>query len=294
MVVKMFSLRFYSPVILFLSCITLACCQREVTAAAEPEKPLFDSIPSVVTVTPIINEASGIADSRRNPGFLWAQEDGGNPTQLYLLSHAGTVQKEIFLDGVTNRDWEDMALVDNEIYIGEIGDNNAVYAEYAIHKFPEPVMGVDTVYNLETIRFRYADGPRDAEAFLVDPSDKSIYLISKRDNPSRVYKLTPPYSNASVNIAKQVGELQLTGVVGAALSSDRKEIIIKTYFGLGHYKVAGGEKLESALGKTPFVLPYVVEPQGEAVCFSNSGNGYFTLSEKGVASEVKLYFYKRN
>lgn len=291
----MFSLKSCSPVIVLFSCLlTLACCQREVMSAPEPDKPLFDSIPSVVTVTPMINETSGIADSRKNPGFLWVQEDGGNPTQLYLLNRAGIVQKKIFLDDVTNRDWEDMALVDNEIYIGEIGDNNAAYTEYAIYKFPEPLMSVDTVHNPETIRFRYADGPRDAETFLVDPSDKSIYLITKRDNPSRIYKLSPPFSNAAVNIASQVGELQLTGVVSAALSSDRKEIIAKTYFGLGYYKVGAGEKLESALGKTPFVLPYTAEPQGEAVCFSTSNNGYFTLSEKGFANEVKLYFYQRN
>jgi hypothetical protein len=292
---KKFLLKRFFPVVFFLSCLlTLACCQREVTPASEPDKPLFDSIPSVVNVLPLISETSGIADSRKNPGHLWAQEDGGNPTKLYLLKHDGTVTKEIFLDDVTNRDWEDMVLVDNEIYIGEIGDNNSVYSECIIYKFPEPAMSVDTVYNLEAIRFRYADGPRDAEAFLVDPSDKSIYLLTKRDNPSRVYKLTPPFSNTSVHIAEPVGQLTTTGVVSAALSPDRKEIIVKTYLGLGYYKLPAGEKLESALSKAPIPIPYQIEPQGEAVCFSASNNGYFTLSEKGFAAGVKLYFYNRN
>ena len=242
----------------------------------------------------MINEASGIADSKKNPGHLWVQEDGGNPTQLYLLKHNGAVQKQIFLDGVTNRDWEDMVLVDNEIYIGEIGDNNAVYADYIIYKFAEPASTVDTVKNIQAIRFQYADGPRDAEAFLVDPSDKSIYLITKRDNPSRIYKLTPPFSNTAANIAEPVGQLATTGIVSAALSSDRKEVILKTYLGLLYYTIAAGEKLETALGKTPGSIPYTLEAQGEAVCFSVANSGYFTLSEKAFAPDVKLYFYKRN
>lgn len=281
--------------IFFFSCLlTLACCQREVTPAPEPDKPLFDSIPSVMNVLPVIGEASGIADSKKNPGHLWAQEDGGNPTKLYLLKHDGAVQKEIFLNGVTNRDWEDMVLVENDIYIGEIGDNNGVYSECLIYKFPEPAMSVDTVYNLEAIRFRYADGPRDAEAFLVDPSDKSIYILTKRDNPSRIYKLTPPFSNTSMHIAEPVGQLSATGVVSAALSPDRKEIIVKNYLGLGYFKLAAGERIESALSKIPVPIPYKIEPQGEAVCFSAGNNGYFTLSEKAFAPDVRLYFYKRN
>ncbi|HUC80983.1 MAG TPA: hypothetical protein VMR70_08710 [Flavisolibacter sp.] len=276
------------------SLLTLACCQREAASTPGTAKTLFDSVPSFATVTPIINETSGIADSRKNPGFLWAQEDGGNPAQLYLLKHNGTVQKKIVLDNLTNRDWEDMVLLENEIYIGEIGDNNGVYPEYLIYKFPEPASTTDTVRNIETIRFRYTDGPRDAEAFLVDPLDKSIYIITKRDNPSRIYKLTPPFTNATVHTAVQVGQLSMSGIVSAALSPDRKEIILKTYPGLGHFKIGQGESIEAALSKAPTILPYTIEPQGEAVCFSAANNGYFTLSEKAFAPEVRLYFYKRN
>ena len=34
------------------------------------------------TVVPVINEASGIADSKSQPGNLWVQEDSGNRNQL--------------------------------------------------------------------------------------------------------------------------------------------------------------------------------------------------------------------
>jgi hypothetical protein len=78
------------------------------------------------------------------------------------------------------------------------------------------------------------------------------------------------------------------------MAPDGKEIIIKTYFELGYYKVGNGEKIETALSRTPTIIPYRPEPQGEAVCFSAVNNGYYTLSEKSFAADVRLYFYKRN
>ena len=78
-----------STIIFFVGVsIGLTNCQEEILPLAH-DKPMFDSIPSVTTVAPIINEASGIADSKINPGFLWVQEDGDNPTQLYLMKHNG-------------------------------------------------------------------------------------------------------------------------------------------------------------------------------------------------------------
>ncbi len=75
---------------LLISCtvffISLCACQKEikgesVTAAATTT---FDSIPVAKIVNPIINEASGMAASKINPGYIWVQEDSGNPPQLKL------------------------------------------------------------------------------------------------------------------------------------------------------------------------------------------------------------------
>jgi hypothetical protein len=222
------------------------------------------------------------------------QEDSGNPPQLTLLKHDGTVQKTIYLKGTVNRDWEDMVVSGNDIYIGDIGDNNEVYTDYTFYRIPEPLSSVDTVKSVEAIRFRYPDGSHDAEAFMVEPSTGNIYIITKRDNPSRIYKLIAPFSSATVYTAEAAGQMNYNGVVSAALSPDEKEIIIKTYLGLGYYQKASNGKIEAALQKAVTRIPYQIEPQGEAVCFSTLNNGYFTLSEKGFGSSVQLYFYKRN
>jgi hypothetical protein len=269
--------------------ICFANCNKNNNSTPEV---LFDSIPTSRAINPMINETSGIADSKTNVGYLWAHEDSGNPTQLYLIKHDGTVSKKIFIKGVVNRDWEEMALVNNDIYIADIGDNNSVHSESAIYKFAEPASSVDTIRTIETIRFQYADGPHDAEAFLVDPSAKHIYIITKRDNPSRVYKISFPYS-AGLNTATFVFSLPYTGVVSATTNPDAKEIILKTYSSLFYYSRSSSEGIEQALQKSYKTLGYQTEPQGEAIAFAQDGSGFFTLSEKGFASWVNLYFYKR-
>jgi hypothetical protein len=202
------------------------------------------------------------------------------------------VQKKVYVKGAVNRDWEDMTRSGTDLYIADIGDNNRVYSEYAIYKFREPDVDADTVFNFEEIRFRYADGAHDAEAFLVDPATKDIFLITKRDSLSAIYKIAFPYSAAKLNIAVKMGQLTYSGVVSATLSHDAKEIIVKTYSALYYYS-RNNQTLVAALQKAPIALRYLTEPQGEAVCLAADNSGFFTLSEKGLSSTVNLYFYKR-
>lgn len=244
-------------------------------------------------VKPVIREASGIADSRKNKGFLWVQEDSGNPAQLYLLGHDGNVAKTIKLAGITNRDWEELQLANGQLYLGEIGDNLRRYAEYKFYIFEEPEATTSEVQNIQVLRFQYEDGARDAEAFLVDPASGDIYIITKSDDPAKIYKLTFPFDLNAINKAVAVGQLTYNGVVAATLSADGKEAIIKTYAGLQHY-VRNANESFLQMFQNPFkTLPYRVEIQGEAVAFSINNDGYFTLSEKGIFDNLHLYFYKR-
>jgi hypothetical protein len=264
----------------------LCCCQKK--SSAPVLKSPFDSVTVVKTISPIINEISGIVDSKINPGYLWVEEDSGNPNQVYLVNHNGTVAKTVHLKGITNRDWEDMALVDGTIYLAETGDNAQVYGNYKFYTFTEPALATDTVSNIQTINFIYPDGSHDAEAFVVDES-KNIYIITKRDNPSRIYKLSYPYS--SNNTVSLVGSLPYNGVVSATVNAG--EMIVKTYSSLYYYKRIAGKTIDQTLKSTYTSLAYQLEPQGEAVCFATDGSGFYTVSEKGFATWVNIYFYKR-
>lgn len=273
----------------FFAAVLLAACQKK-EGVATPPQASFDSIPATHVVKPMIREASGIADSKTVPQTLWVQEDSGNPPHLYSLNYDGTVRKTVVIKGAVNRDWEDMARAGDTLYIADIGDNDRIFSEYTIYKFVEPQANVDTVHRFETIRFRYPDGAHDAEAMLVDPATRAVYIITKRDNPSLIYKIENPITG--LNTAVKVGQLTYSGVVSAALSPDGTEVLVKTYTTLFHYS-RDNKSLEAALQNTPTTIPYVMEPQGEAVTFAADNSGFFTLSEKGLSNAVNLFFYKR-
>jgi len=277
---------------IFLLCSilsTLILCKKN--SANGKEELVFDTIPEKHVLQPLIREVSGIADSHIHPGFLWAHEDSGNPCQLYLIGHNGVVSKKVFLKGISNRDWEDMCISNGMIYIAETGDNNSVYPSYKFYRFPEPLTDVDTVYNIETINFNYPDYPHDAEAFITDVSSGDIFVITKRDSRSKIFRLSP---QTGINItAVPEGELPFSGVVSAAISKDGKEILVKTYTGVYFYTRKPGEGIPDALKHTAKSIGYISEPQGEAICFADDNSGFFTLSEQAWANTLYLNFYRR-
>ena len=246
----------------------------------------------------VADEVSGIADSRTNAGYIWAQQDSGNPPELILLDQQGKLVRKIAVKGVANRDWEDMAVAAGPvagrdyIYLAETGDNNAVFPNYAIYRFPEPSVTADSVSQVDQIRFVYPDGPHDAEAILVEPGTLDIFIITKREARSQIYKLAYPYSTTAVNTAFAAGSLPYNYVVSAAVQGDGRGVAVKDYLNVYYYTRNNGESLSSVLSRVYVKLPYTPEPQGEAICFSNDGRYYFTLSEK-TGSAVSLYRYRK-
>jgi hypothetical protein len=259
----------------------------------------FGSTPSAAVLSTVIKEASGIADSKVNAGMLWVQEDGGNNTQLYLINRAAQLNKKIFLKNSINRDWEDIAISTgpvagkNYIYLAEIGDNNAAYSTAFFYRFEEPNQTKDTITAIDKIEFVYSDGARDAEAFLVDAATKDIFIITKRDTKSLVYKLAYPQSTSTINTAILVTTLAYNGVVSAAINISGTEMIIKTYTNLYYYKKAVNIAIDKALQTNYTLLSYQQEPQGEAISFANDNTGFFTLSEQFGSIPQQLYFYNR-
>lgn len=277
-------------IIIALSWLALqsGSCQK----AGNPEQKTAPE-PTQVPVVPVIKEGSGIADSKTNPGKLWVIEDSGNPPELVLVGHDGRSGPRLPIAGATNRDWEDLVLAGGQLYIGDIGDNEQKASAYIIYRMAEPAFGATAVSEVTKIRFRYNNGPHDAEAFLVDAQSGSIYIITKRDATAQVFKIAGSYSTTAENIAEKVADLDYNNVVSAALSPDGKQVLVKTYDKIFRYSRNDGESVEEALKKKPAEMPYKGEPQGEAVCFKQDGSGYFTLSEQLFGKEVNLYFYKQ-
>jgi len=248
-----------------------------------------------------MDESSGIADSKSYSGSLWVQQDSGNPPELIRINYQGNLISKVFINGVQNRDWEDLSIANgpkegvNYIYLADIGDNSARNSKNYIYRFPEPAGTMDTVHFPDKITFYYPEAAVDAEAILVDQQTKDIYIITKGGVRSKIYKLAYPQSITEVMPALLVGELPFSEVVSAAMSENNREIIIKTYGSLRYWTRVPGESIETTLAKKFDILPYLREVQGEALCFRNDNSGFFTLSERPFfISSVSLNFYKRN
>lgn len=286
---KISSLRMCNLLVAF-TIIIISGCSRNGGSIKQPE---FEAIPQKKLLQPIVNEISGIADARSVNGVIWGIEDSGNPPHLYAIGHDGQLKKTIYLKGITNRDWEDLTLSGNRLFIAETGDNALQQSEYIIYAMNEPSVLADTVSEIDKIRFVYADGAHDCEALLVDPASGDIYLFTKTSSGTGVYRLVYPFSTSSVQTASFVGKINYNSVVSISQTADGKEIILKTYTTLFHFYREPGEGIFQALSKSPHTLPYEFEPQGEAVSFAQDNSGYFTLSEKAFSSVVNLCFYKR-
>jgi hypothetical protein len=254
-----------------------------------------------------IDEASGLVASAMHSSCFWTHNDSGDNARIFLIDDSARHRATVYLPRVKNRDWEEIAIgpgpVDGKsyVYIGEIGDNFGRHDYKYLYRLPEPDIHVansptvDTIQTgIDSIKFRLPDRNRDAEAFFVDPVTKNIYIFSKRERPSiNVYVLTYPQLTDRISTATFVMQLPYTYIAAADISADGNEVIIKNYEDVYYWKKKGTESVEELLKTAPAHLPYVREPQGEAVAFAGDGTGYYTLSEKSKGKRPHLMFYRR-
>jgi len=262
---------------------------------------LPNAVPSTIPITdPRLNEASGLAISHRHPGIIYTHNDSGNPAEIYALTTKGELRSLLKLSGVKNRDWEDIATLKGNkdhpayIYVGETGDNNARWESVFVYRFPEPekLDKAVEIDNTEKYEISYEDGPRDAEALFVDPRSLDIYIITKREKQVGVYRVAYPQSTLKVNPAVKIATFPLTWVTAADISPDGSQILIKTYTEVYSLKRGKTKDLAKVFKRKLSYRPYVIEPQGEAVCFDAKGKGRFTLSERNGDNPQYLYYYK--
>lgn len=294
----------YPALLLFSFCLQSCCWFGDCNDPTDEKDnlPQFDPAPRVAQVNVnYLNEVSGIASSIRFPGHLWLQEDSGNEPKIDLIKNDGTYVRKVTFAG-TNRDWEDMALAPgpeagkNYIYLGEIGDNDARYSDYYIYRFEEPAEGQNTIDHYDTIHFRYPDnGSYDAETLLVDPSTRDIYVITKAQLNVRVYRLPYPQNTTGINVPEFMGTIKYFLMVGGDISPDGNEILLKTYNAIYYWKRKTGETLYQVLSRNHDLnAPYILEPQGESVCWDTEVRGYYTLSERGTGTAIPpLYYYSK-
>jgi hypothetical protein len=262
--------------------------------------PKFLAGRKVGTIEPArINEASGIAASRKNPGVLWVHNDDG-PAWVYALNREGKLLGTYNLVVARMRDWEDIAVGPGPepnvsyLYIGAIGDNNGRKKSIAVYRVAEPNVGtnhsaaINEVNGVEVLEMNYPDGPRNAETLMVDPLTKDLYIVTK-EGKSRVYRAAFPQSVSEKTTLQYVASLSWGMATGGDISPDGQEIVVRGYFGASLWMRPKEGPLWKAFDGPECSVPIIIEAQGEAIGFDANGTGYYTTSEN---KHQPIYYFE--
>ena len=241
-------------------------------------------------------ETSGLAPARRHPGRFWTHNDSGHPSELHLMSATGTRIASVLIDGVRSVDWEDMAgfELDGRPYllVADIGDNGGLRRELTLTVIEEPAPVLDgmRVKPAWTLRLRWPDGARDAEAVAVDAAAGDVLLVSKKRVPPELFRIRLRPGNDDVQVAERIGLLggiaqpeaaelarnprfgrYRSQVTAADLSPDGRTLAVLNYQAVYLYTRAPDQGWASALG-APKRLDFAWMPQAETTAFGLEGD----------------------
>jgi hypothetical protein len=260
-----------------------------------------------------MDETSGIAASVVNPGYFYVHNDSGDSSRFFAIKPDGHLRAIFYFNGDPNlgrlgvKDCEDIAVGEGPdsgvsyVYVGDIGDNFAHRKYITIYRIKEPGLPADTAtrpvlaghLHADPLFLRYPDGPRDAETLMVDPIDKLLYIVSKREDSVHVYSTALNFKAQDTVTLTENCHLYFSGkgkwITAGDISHKGDQILMKSYRKVYYWRRPAGEPVWKTLQHTPSVLPYIVEQQGEAIGFTIDGKSYYCVSE-GVRPE--LFYYK--
>ena len=251
---------------------------------------------------PSVNESSGLVASRSMPGVYWTHNDSGDGPFIYAFDASGDTRGVFRVTGAEARDWEDMSIGpgpkrgQSYLYIGDIGDNDAVRAEVVVYRVAEPKL-VDadktstkkrpgTTAAAEAFRLRYPDGKHDAETLLVHPVTGNLYIVSKAllQNPV-VYEAAAPLIAGQVITLTKIGEIKVPSVLGGVLtggsvSPDGRHVALCDYLQGYELTLPAASKSFNDIWKQKMVSFALGErKQGESIAYRADGNALLATSE---------------
>lgn len=245
---------------------------------------------------PDLDELSGLAVSRADPGVLWGHNDTGDGAVLYRLGPSGEDLGTLRVKGAQATDWEDIAAFEHRgrpaLLIADTGDNLGARAELMLYAVTDPGRH-GRAGLLWRLPFRFPDGARDCEAIAVDGGE--ILLVSKRDHPPRLYRLPlPERTPPAPQVAEFLGELG--GLPEPALarrllrpfadsptaldvSRDGATAVVVTLSHAYLYRRARGASWAQALARPAAVIELPDLAQVEAAALSPDGRELIVGSE---------------
>ena len=238
------------------------------------------NVTTVLTIhDPHITESSGLVRSVLHRTVLWTHNDGGRTAEIYGIDPKGRTVAQITLRGINPYDPEALSRgVDDHgkpaLFLGDIGDNAARRPNVSVFRVTEPKSLGHHTLRATWFRFKYADGPHDAEALLVDPRDGRIWIATKSLGTGGLYVAPRKLVTEShgTNKLRRVADVPALTTDGTFLPNGK--FVLRTY-------TSGF--LYDGPGKLREQIEMPVQRQGESVAYD--GNRLLVGSE-GLHSKV--------
>ena len=260
-----------------------------------------------------LHESSALAMSRAQDGVLFTINDSGNEPILFAVDTSGADRGAWRVKGAKNVDWEALAIgpcgtsASNCVYIGDVGDNDAVHPTRTIYRVVQPMANaaaaIGSISVAQSVTFTYADRAHDVEAMYV-ASNGDVFLITKRAlatdsthlRPALVFRIASTAWRATKNTVAELidslsivpGSAPFRTITDASLSPDGKHVAVRTYSQLFVYSsdAASGRVLGDVPAAVCNLTP-LGEAQGEGVTWLSS-SGRFAFSSEGRDAPLHL------
>jgi hypothetical protein len=254
-----------------------------------------------------LSESSGIAVSRTQPGVYWSHNDSGDGPNLYAIDSAGQLLATFKVGDAEARDWEDMSsgpcvgdpvgaaapVSPDCLYLADIGDNDRSRQWLTIYVVVEPRLDASAgTLRSRYFRYRYPDGPDDAEAMAVLP-DGDVTIVSKgRSGQIGMFRLrrdgiARAILSGEVLLAEYIGDSGIRPdpavgrlATGAAVSPDATTLAIRTYYEVFFLRAIRDREMLVWRGPGQPCFLGDAESQGEAIAYLDRDTLLLT-SERG-------------
>ena len=256
-----------------------------------------------LSVTPIIMgyhsvpESSGTVASRSYSGIYWMVSDyTGQSTQtsVYAVNSKGGTVGRFPLQGASNWNWEDIAIdANNNLWVCDIGDNNAVRSNYRFYKVPEPnpYGGSRNIYPSATYYFRLPDGSKDMDSCFVWQG--TPYVLTNSPT-ARVYKVPiVPGKTVTAQLVTYWSKDRYIG--GADISKDGRRLALAAIYSDNQWIIERSSSSNDV--KDFFTSPsrewkiHFNNGQGEGITFVSGKYDFVTVSESGTMRLVTQSMY---
>ena len=233
-------------------------------------------------------------------GGIWTFNDSGGLPMIYKVDTiSGDIIQCITVLNAENTDWEDITQDEDNIYVGDFGNNNGDRKDLKVYKLGKstiPPIGNAGV-SAEVISFSYGDqhdftpsynaNEYDCEA--ITCVDNILYLFTKNwvSQTTRLYEL--PTVSGTYSILP-VDSFDVDGLItGAGYSGDKNQVIMSGYKNYKPFLFLLFDYYENEFfsgNKRRIDMDGIFGAQTEGICFKNGYNALLSCEKSVIDQQV--------